>query len=173
MSRVVLVTGGARGIGLAVARRFATLGDKVAVTYRGKPAPEDLFGVRCDVTDNEQVDAAFKEIEEKHGPVEVLVANAGMTDDTLLMRMTEEQFTGEVPVDAGRVHESVEQLRQRSIVHIQDGGVITLTQRGREDYERLVAARCAGLRELLSGWGPDENAQLRRLVDKLGRDLVS
>ncbi len=93
MGRSVLVTGGNRGIGLAIARAFAANGDKVAVTYRGKPAPDDLFGVRCDVTDTDQVDAAFKEIEEKQGHVEVLVANAGITDDTLLMRMTEDQFT--------------------------------------------------------------------------------
>jgi 3-oxoacyl-(acyl-carrier-protein) reductase len=93
VGRSVLVTGGNRGIGLAIARAFAAQGDEVAVTYRGKPAPEDLFGVRCDVTDTDQVDAAFKEIEEKQGAVEVLVANAGITDDTLLMRMTEEQFT--------------------------------------------------------------------------------
>ena len=93
MGRSVLVTGGNRGIGLAIARAFAAQGDDVAVTYRGKPPPEDLFGVRCDVTDTGQVDAAFKEIEAKHGAVEVLVANAGITDDTLLMRMDEEQFT--------------------------------------------------------------------------------
>lgn len=93
MGRSVLVTGGNRGIGLAIARAFAAQGDDVAVTYRGKPAPEDLFGVRCDVTDSAQVDSAFKEVEEKHGHVEVLVANAGITDDTLLMRMSEEQFT--------------------------------------------------------------------------------
>lgn len=93
MGRSVLVTGGNRGIGLAIARAFAAQGDDVAVTYRGKPPPEDLFGVRCDVTDSAQVDSAFKEVEEKHGHVEVLVANAGITDDTLLMRMSEEQFT--------------------------------------------------------------------------------
>lgn len=93
MGRSVLVTGGNRGIGLAIAQAFAAQGDDVAVTYRGKPPPEELFGVRCDVTDNEQVDAAFKEVEEKQGPVQVLVANAGITDDTLLMRMSEEQFT--------------------------------------------------------------------------------
>jgi beta-ketoacyl ACP reductase len=93
VGRSVLVTGGNRGIGLAIARAFAAQGDDVAVTYRGKPPPEDLFGVRCDVTDTELVDSAFKEIEEKQGHVEVLVANAGITDDTLLMRMTDEQFT--------------------------------------------------------------------------------
>jgi beta-ketoacyl ACP reductase len=93
VGRSVLVTGGNRGIGLAIARAFAAQGDNVAVTYRGKPPPEELFGVRCDVTDAELVDSAFKEVEAKQGPVEVLVANAGITDDTLLMRMTEEQFT--------------------------------------------------------------------------------
>lgn len=93
MGRSVLVTGGNRGIGLAIARAFAAQGDKVAVTHRGSGAPEGMFGVRCDVTDAAQVDAAFSEVEKAHGPVEVLVSNAGVTDDTLLMRMGEEQFT--------------------------------------------------------------------------------
>ena len=93
MGRSVLVTGGNRGIGLAIARAFAEQGDKVAITHRGSGAPDGLPGVRCDVTDSEQVDAAFTEVENAHGPVEVLVANAGITDDTLLMRMSEEQFT--------------------------------------------------------------------------------
>ncbi|HVV21047.1 MAG TPA: 3-oxoacyl-[acyl-carrier-protein] reductase [Pseudonocardiaceae bacterium] len=93
MGRSVLVTGGNRGIGLAIARAFAAQGDKVAVTHRGSDVPDGLLGVRCDVTDNDQVDAAFTEVENAHGPVEVLVANAGITDDTLLMRMSEDQFT--------------------------------------------------------------------------------
>jgi len=93
VSRSVLVTGGNRGIGLAIARAFAAQGDKVAVTHRGSGAPEGLFGVQCDVTDTAQVDEAFKAIEAEHGPVEVLVANAGVTDDTLLLRMSEDQFT--------------------------------------------------------------------------------
>ncbi|EWC64379.1 Acetoacetyl-CoA reductase [Actinokineospora spheciospongiae] len=91
--RSVLVTGGNRGIGLAIARAFAAQGDRVAITHRGSGAPEGLFGVKCDVTDSTAVDAAFTEVEAEHGPVEVLVANAGITDDTLLMRMDEEQFT--------------------------------------------------------------------------------
>ena len=91
--RSVLVTGGNRGIGLAIARAFAEQGDKVAVTHRGSGAPEGLLGVQCDVTDVDQIDAAFTEIEAAHGPVEVLVSNAGMNDDTLLMRMSDEQFT--------------------------------------------------------------------------------
>jgi 3-oxoacyl-[acyl-carrier protein] reductase len=93
VARTVLVTGGNRGIGLAVAQAFAKQGDRVAVTQRGSGAPADLFPVTCDVTDAEQVDAAFTRIEAELGPVEVLVANAGITDDTLLMRMSEEQFT--------------------------------------------------------------------------------
>ncbi|NBE84871.1 3-oxoacyl-ACP reductase FabG [Micromonospora rubida] len=93
MARTVLVTGGNRGIGLAIAQAFAKQGDRVAVTHRSGDAPEGLFGVRCDVTDSASVDAAFGTIEAELGPVEVLVANAGITDDTLIMRMSEEQFT--------------------------------------------------------------------------------
>jgi len=93
VSRSVLVTGGNRGIGLAIARAFAEQGDRVAVTHRGSGAPHGLLGVRCDVTDVAAVDAAFAEAEQRHGPVEVLVSNAGITDDTLLLRMSEEQFT--------------------------------------------------------------------------------
>jgi 3-oxoacyl-[acyl-carrier protein] reductase len=88
-----LVTGGARGIGLAVARRFAELGDNVAVTYHSSPPPDGLFGVQCDVTSPESVDAAFAAVEAEFGPVEVLVSNAGITKDGLLLRMGEEQFT--------------------------------------------------------------------------------
>jgi NAD(P)-dependent dehydrogenase (short-subunit alcohol dehydrogenase family) len=93
MARTVLVTGGNRGIGLAIAQAFAKQGDRVAVTHRGSAVPDGLFGVSCDVTDGDAVDAAFTTIEAELGAVEVLVANAGITDDTLLMRMSEEQFT--------------------------------------------------------------------------------
>jgi beta-ketoacyl ACP reductase len=92
VSRSVLVTGGNRGIGLAVARRLAADGHKVAVTHRGSGAPEGLFGVQCDVTDNDAVDRAFKEVEEHQGPVEVVVSNAGVSADAFLIRMTEERF---------------------------------------------------------------------------------
>ena len=92
----MLVTGGNRGIGLAIARAFVEAGDKVAVTYRSGEPPEGLFGVRCDVTDPASVDAAFTEVEAAHGPVEVLVANAGITRDQLLLRMSDEDFTAVV-----------------------------------------------------------------------------
>lgn len=93
MARTVLVTGGNRGIGLAIAQAFAKQGDRVAVTHRGSGVPAELLGVTCDVTDQAAVDAAFTTVEAELGPVEVLVANAGITDDTLLMRMSEEQFS--------------------------------------------------------------------------------
>ena len=92
-SRSVLVTGGNRGIGLATARALAEDGHRVAVTYRSS-APEGLLGVRCDVTSSADVDRAFGEVEEAQGAVEVLVSNAGITDDRLLLRMSEESFAG-------------------------------------------------------------------------------
>ncbi|MEU7690681.1 3-oxoacyl-ACP reductase FabG [Microbispora hainanensis] len=92
MSRSVLVTGGNRGIGLAIARAFADAGDKVAVTYRSGEPPEGLFGVRCDVTDSASVEAAVDEVRVQHGPVQVLVANAGTTRDNLFMAMKEQDF---------------------------------------------------------------------------------
>ncbi|EYT63915.1 3-oxoacyl-ACP reductase [Dietzia sp. UCD-THP] len=91
--RTVLVTGGNRGIGRAVAERLAADGHRVAVTHRGSGAPEGVFAVRCDVTDPDSVEAAFTAVEAELGPVEVVVSNAGITDDTLLMRMKDEQFT--------------------------------------------------------------------------------
>lgn len=93
MSRVVLITGGSRGIGLACARRFALLGDRVAVTYNSTPPPEGLFGVHCDVTSVASVEAAFAAVEAEFGSVEVLVSNAGITNDGLLLRMSEADFT--------------------------------------------------------------------------------
>jgi 3-oxoacyl-[acyl-carrier protein] reductase len=91
--RSVLVTGGNRGIGLAIANAFLANGDKVAITYRSGEVPDGLLGVKADVTSEEQLDAAFTEVEAAHGPVEVLVANAGITRDTLLLRMSETDFT--------------------------------------------------------------------------------
>jgi NAD(P)-dependent dehydrogenase (short-subunit alcohol dehydrogenase family) len=105
VARTVLVTGGNRGIGLAIATAFLAQGDRVAITHRGRGAPpEQLSGalvLTCDVTDPASVDAAFTAVEGQLGPVEVLVANAGITDDTLIMRMSEEQFGSVLATNLG------------------------------------------------------------------------
>ncbi|MEI7505466.1 MAG: 3-oxoacyl-ACP reductase FabG [Actinomycetes bacterium] len=91
--RVVLITGGSRGIGLATAQRFAALGDRVAVTYHSSPPPLGFFAVKCDVTSTAEVDAAFTAVEQHFGPVEIVVSNAGMTKDMLILRMSETDFS--------------------------------------------------------------------------------
>jgi 3-oxoacyl-[acyl-carrier protein] reductase len=113
--RVVLVTGGSRGIGLACARRFQSLGDRVAVTYRSAapdpagPGPDHppLLSVPCDVTDPVQVEAAFAHVEENLGPVEVLVANAGITKDMLLLRMKEPDWSDVIDTNLTGVYRTV------------------------------------------------------------------
>ena len=92
-SRTVLVTGGNRGIGRSIAEEFVALGHRVAVTARSGEGPEGTLTVRADVTDAASLDAAFTEVEAAYGPVEVVVANAGITRDTLLLRMSEDDFT--------------------------------------------------------------------------------
>ncbi len=96
MSRVALVTGGNRGIGLGCVRSLAAAGHRVAATVRGAPTADleatGALAVTCDVTDGDQVDSAFAEVEDKLGPVEVLVSNAGITKDNLVLRMTEDDF---------------------------------------------------------------------------------
>jgi len=88
----VLVTGGNRGIGRDIARAFVQLGDRVAVTYRSGEPPDGVFAVKADVTDPASLDEAFAAIEQEQGPVEVLVANAGVTNDTLVLRMSDDDF---------------------------------------------------------------------------------
>ena len=90
--RRVLVTGGNRGIGLAIARAFVDAGDQVIVTYRSGGAPDGLIGIQMDVSDSTSVNAAFAEIESTFGTIDVLVANAGITRDGLVMRMSDEDF---------------------------------------------------------------------------------
>jgi len=113
--RVVLVTGGSRGIGLGCARRFQSAGDRVAVTYKqappaelgGGPGTTDLLALACDVCDAEQVEAAFASVEAALGPVEVLVANAGITRDTLLLRMGEAAWHEVIETDLSGVYRVV------------------------------------------------------------------
>ncbi|MGX2997993.1 3-oxoacyl-[acyl-carrier-protein] reductase [Streptomyces sp. JNUCC 64] len=130
MSRSVLVTGGNRGIGLAIARAFADTGDKVAITYRSGDAEalraQGFLPVRCDINDTEQVEQAYKEIEAAHGPVEVLVANAGITKDQLLMRMTEKDFTSVVDTNLTGTFRVVKRAN-RGMLRARKGRVVLLS----------------------------------------------
>ncbi|KQV08118.1 3-oxoacyl-ACP reductase FabG [Leifsonia sp. Root112D2] len=99
--RTVLITGGNRGIGFAIAEEFVAQGHRVAVTARSGEGPEGSLTVRADVTDSAAVDAAFSEVESTLGPVEVLIANAGITRDTLLMRMSDDDFDSVIDTNLG------------------------------------------------------------------------
>ena len=119
------MTGGNRGIGRAIAEAYLGQGDKVAVTTRSGGAPEGALDVRCDITDAEQVEAAFAQIEAAHGPVEVLVANAGITADTLLLRMSDEDWSSVIDTNltgsfrlAKRASKGMLRLRRGRIVFI-------------------------------------------------------
>jgi len=126
MSRTVLVTGGSRGIGLACARHFASLGDNVAVTYNSSPPPDGLFGVKCDVTNTAEVDSAFSAIEEKFGPVQVLVANAGITKDTLLLRMSEQDFTSVIDAPLNSAYRCCKRAAQ-GMLRARSGRIILMS----------------------------------------------
>ncbi|HEX5861125.1 MAG TPA: 3-oxoacyl-ACP reductase FabG [Nocardioides sp.] len=123
--RSVLVTGGNRGIGRAIAEAYLAAGDRVAVTTRSGGAPDGALDVRCDITDADAVEAAFREIEEAHGPVEVLVANAGITADTLLLRMSDDDWSSVIDTNltgsfrlAKRAAKGMLRLRRGRIVFI-------------------------------------------------------
>jgi 3-oxoacyl-[acyl-carrier protein] reductase len=140
-ARNVLITGGNRGIGLAIARTFAAAGDNVVITHRSGEPPEGLQGVICEVTNTDSVDAAFTAAEEKlGGPVEVLVANAGITRDGLLMRMSDDDFDSVVDTNlagafrcARRASKGMIKARKGRIVFI--SSVVGLTgQAGQTNY---------------------------------------
>jgi 3-oxoacyl-[acyl-carrier protein] reductase len=133
--RVVLVTGGSRGIGLASARRFQDRGDRVAVTYRTKPpaGPEgsspgstDLLCLRCDVTSAGDVDETFDAVEDRWGPVEVLVANAGITRDTLLLRMGEDSWQEVLETNLTGTYRVVKRAA-RGMVRAHDGRMVLVS----------------------------------------------
>ena len=126
MSRVVLVTGGSRGIGLACAQRFAALGDRVAVTYHSSPPPPGLFAVQCDVTSTASVDAAFAAVEAELGPVEVLVSNAGITNDGLLLRMSEADFDAVIATNLKSVFNMTKAV-MRTMLKQKSGSIINMS----------------------------------------------
>jgi len=127
VSRIVLITGGSKGIGLACAQRFAALGDKVAVTYNSTAPSGDFFSVKCDVTNVEEVDSAFKQVEDHFGgPVEVLVSNAGITKDTLLLRMSESDFTSVIDANLTAAFRVVKRASQ-GMLRARKGRVILIS----------------------------------------------
>jgi 3-oxoacyl-[acyl-carrier protein] reductase len=125
MTRSVLVTGGNRGIGLAIAHELKDTGDAVAVTYRSGEPPEGLFGVRCDITSAEDVDAAFGKVEAEQGPVEVLVANAGVTRDALLMRATDDDFAAVLDTNLGGAHRCARRAA-KGMVRLKRGRIVLI-----------------------------------------------
>lgn len=126
MSRSVLVTGGSRGIGLAVARRLSADGNRVAVTYRSGEPPDGLLAVPCDVLDAAAVDKAFTTVEAELGPVEVLVANAGITKDTLLIRMSEGDFTSVIDTNLTGTYRVVKRAA-RNLMRARSGRVVIIS----------------------------------------------
>ena len=126
MSRSVLVTGGNRGIGLAISRRLAADGDSVTVTSRSGEPVDDLTVARCDVRDTAQVDAAFKVAEEAHGPVEVLVANAGINRDQLLALMSEDDFTDVLDTNLTGAYR-VAKRAVRGMIRLRRGRIILIS----------------------------------------------
>lgn len=124
-ARTVLVTGGNRGIGYAIAEEFVRDGHRVAVTARSGKGPQGTLSVMADVTDGESLDAAIKEVEEKLGPIEVLVANAGITKDTLLLRMSDEEFESVVNTNLNGVFRVLKRVT-KSMLKLKYGRVILI-----------------------------------------------
>ena len=126
MGRSVLVTGGNRGIGLAIARRLADGGDSVTITSRSGEPVDGLTVAACDIRDTAQVDAAFKVAEEAHGPVEVLVANAGITKDQLLALMSEDDFADVVNTNLTGAYR-VAKRAVRGMIRLRRGRIILIS----------------------------------------------
>ena len=154
MSRIVLITGGNRGIGLSIAKKFIELGDTVVVTSRSGEAIPGMNVVKCDVSISESVDAAFTEVEGKFGPVEIAVANAGITIDKLLVRMSDDDLdavintnlTGAIRV-ARRASRSMMQARSGRIIFI--SSVVALTgSAGQVNYGASKAGLVGAARSL-------------------------
>jgi 3-oxoacyl-[acyl-carrier protein] reductase len=157
--RIVFVTGGNRGIGLSIARGFATGGDLVIVSYRSGGVPEGLVGVQMDVTSQESVNAAFSEIESQYGPIDVLVANAGITRDGLTMRMSEEDFTDVVETNLTGAFRTAQKaippmMKKRSGRVIFIGSVVGLTgSAGQVNYAATKSGLVGMARALAREYG--------------------
>ncbi len=123
--RTVLITGGNRGIGFAIAEEFVASGYKVAVTARSGSGPTGTLTVRADVTDGDSLDSAIAEVEAQLGPIEILVANAGITKDTLLMRMTDEEFESVVNTNLNGVFRVLKRVT-KSMLRAKYGRVILI-----------------------------------------------
>ena len=126
VSRVVLITGGSRGIGLACAQHFESLGDKVAITYNSTEPTNDFFAIKCDVTSQVEVDAAFAAVEEKFGAVQVLVSNAGITKDLLLLRMNENDFTSVIDANLSGAYRVCKRATQ-GMLRAKSGRIILMS----------------------------------------------
>src|ERR1019366_9116492 len=157
--RIVFITGGNRGIGLSIARVFAAGGDLVIVSYRSGEAPEGLVGVQMDVTSQVSVNAAFSEIESQYGPIDVLVANAGITRDGLTMRMSEEDFTDVVETNLTGAFRTAQKaippmMKKRSGRVIFIGSVVGLTgSAGQVNYAATKSGLVGMARALAREYG--------------------
>jgi len=157
--RTILVTGGNRGIGLAIARDFQARGERVIITYRSGGAPDGLLGVQMDVTDAASVESAFKEIEVNYGTVDVLIANAGITKDGLALRMSEQDFADVVQTNltgtfrvAQRALPGMMKKRSGRIVFI--GSVVALLgSAGQANYSATKSALVGLARSLAREYG--------------------
>jgi len=157
--RTILVTGGNRGIGLAIARDFQARGERVIITYRSGGAPDGLLGVQMDVTDAASVESAFKEIEANYGTVDVLIANAGITKDGLALRMSEQDFADVVQTNltgtfrvAQRALPGMMKKRSGRIVFI--GSVVALLgSAGQANYSATKSALVGLARSLAREYG--------------------
>jgi 3-oxoacyl-[acyl-carrier protein] reductase len=126
VGRSVLVTGGNRGIGRAIAQAFVESGDDVAITYRSGEPPEGFLAVKCDITDAAAVDAAFDEVEAAQGPVEVLVANAGITRDTLLLRMSEDDWSSVIETNLTGTFRTVKRA-SKGMLRLRRGRIVLIS----------------------------------------------